>query len=86
MTLALGNWLVISWQASMPGSALEPDVHDHHVGLVRARLLDRVARRGGLGHDLEIRVLLQQGAQAQADDLVIIDEQNALTSHTVTSG
>ncbi len=58
-----------------PGAVGQADIHDHDVRAVEARLGQRLLDRAGLGHDLERRSAVEQGHQALADDLVIIDDQ-----------
>ena len=60
-----------------PGAVGEADVHDDDVGLVPARLLDRLRDRAGLGDDLEARPPVEQRDEALAHDLVVIDDQQA---------
>jgi hypothetical protein len=60
-----------------PGPVGQPDVHHDDVGLEGPGAGDRFGDAAGLGDDLEVVVGLEHGPQAAADDLVVVDEQDA---------
>ena len=61
----------------------QPDVHDDDVGLEPAGRLDRLGDRARLGDDLEPVAAVEQGDQALADDLVVVDHQQAIIAGRV---
>ena len=61
----------------MPGPVRQADVHDHDVRLEPAGLLDRLGDGAGLGDDLEALAPVEQRDEALADDLVVVDDQQA---------
>src|SRR5680860_643799 len=58
------------------GAVGQAHVHDHDFGLVGAGAQDGLVGGAGLGDDLQVVMGLQHGAQAGADDLVVIDEHH----------
>ncbi len=53
------------------------EVHQDHVGVERAGPGDALGAVGGLADHLDVVLHLQEGAQAAADDLVVVDQQDA---------
>ena len=60
-----------------PGAVLEADVHDDHVGEGPVGFGDGLADAGGLGADDEVVGGGQEGLDAVADDLVVVDQHHA---------
>ena len=60
-------------------------VHQHQVGIDRARLEDRLARGAGLADDLDVLLALEQQPQPGADDRVVVDDQHANAHASGTS-
>jgi len=58
-------------------AVLEPDVHDDHVGEGAVGFGDGLADGGCLGADDDVVVGGQQGLDAVADDLVVVDQHHA---------
>ena len=53
------------------------DVHHDDVGLELRGLLDRLVAATRLGDDLEAVVLVQEPAQAGAEEVVVVDDEDA---------
>ena len=70
----LGTDLATRLDARPIGQA---DVHDDDVRLVAPGLLDRLRDGAGLGDDLEAVAPVEEGDKALADDLVIVDDEQA---------
>ena len=68
------------------GAVGQPDVHDDDVGLVEARLVDRFGDGPGLGDDLEALAPVEQRDEALADDLVVVDDEQAQRSGGLVIG
>ena len=70
----VGTDLATGFDARAVGQS---DVHDHEVGLEARRQRDRLGDRPGLRHDLEAHAAVEQRDQALADDLVVVDDEQA---------
>ena len=58
------------------GAVGQPAVEDRDVGAQRRDAPDRLLRRAGLAHDLDVAVGLEQVAQPAADDLVVVEQEH----------
>ena len=61
------------------GDPVEPrhaDVHQHHVRAQPARLADRLAAVGGLPEHLDPLAPLEDRAQADADEVLVVGDQH----------
>ena len=84
-TRVAGSSARISRQASIPEPSGQPDVHHDDVRLEAAGLLDGLGDGAGLGDDLEPVAAVEQRDEALADDLVVVDDEQAQRTGRVIS-
>ena len=72
-----GSSARISRQASTPEPSGQAHVHDDEIGPESTGRLDRLGNGAGLGNDMEPGATFEDRDQPLADDLVVIDDQQA---------
>src|SRR5439155_8978466 len=57
--------------------AWKPQIHEHDVWLALTIELERLRSGAGLGDDFHIRLHIDRGLEADADDEVVVDDEHA---------